>query len=314
MINQEIANILFEIGYFLEMEEAAFRPQAYEKAAISLENLKTPIDEIYKKGGIKSLISIPSIGEGIAKKIEEYLKTGRIKYYDKWKKRIPIDIEGLIAIQGVGPKTIKRFYSELGITNRKELELAVKKDMISKLSGFGKKSQQNILDNIKLLKSAKPKIPIEKILPIAEKIKADLNKMEEVEKITFAGSVRRKKDIVGDVDILIVTQYPKKVMDRFVNFQDVVKVWGKGITKSSVRMKQGFDVDLRIVPQDSYGAALQYFTGSVEHNIYLRKIAINMGYKLNEYGLFKGSKKIAGLTEKSIYDKLNLEYYKPENR
>jgi DNA polymerase (family X) len=314
MINQEIANILFEIGYFLEMEEAAFRPQAYEKAAIVLENVTMPVDKMYAKGGLKALIDLPGIGENIAKKIVEYLETGKIEYHEKWKKRVPVDMEGLMAIEGVGPKRIKRFYEELCVTNKKELALAAKEGLISKLPGFGKMSEKNILENIKLLKTAKNRVAIEKVLPIAEKIKADLNRLKEVEKISFAGSVRRKKDTVGDVDILVVTRCPEKVMNEFVGFEDIVKVWGKGITKSSVRMKQGFDVDLRVVPQESYGAALQYFTGSMEHNIEIRKLAISKGYKLNEYGLFEGSKKIAGDTEKSIYDKLGLEYPKPEKR
>ncbi len=314
MINQEVANILFEIGYFLEMEEAAFRPQAYEKAAIVLENISMPINKIYEKGGLKALIALPGIGENIAKKIVEYLETGKIEYHEKWKKRVPVDMEGLMAIEGVGPKSIKRFYEELCVTNKKELETAGKKNLIASLPGFGKASQRNILENIKLLKTAKDRVAIEKVLPIAEKIKADLNKMKEVEKISFAGSVRRKKDTVGDVDILVVTQHPEKVINKFVSLDGIVKVWGKGITKSSVRMEQGFDIDLRVVPQESYGSALQYFTGSMEHNIRIRKIAINKGYKLNEYGLFKGNKKIAGDTEKSIYDKLGLEYPKPEKR
>jgi len=314
MINQEIANILFEIGYFLEMEEAAFRPQAYERAAIVLENLKTPVDKVYEKGGVKALIDLPGIGENIAKKIVEYLNTGKIEYHEKWKKKIPVDIEGLMSIDGVGPKSIKQFYNELCITNVKELEQAAKQGLIAELDGFGEISQKNILENIKLLKTAKPRITIEKVLPIAEKIKAQLNKMKQVEKISFAGSVRRKKDTVGDVDILIVTQYPEKVMDKFTTLEDVVKIWSKGNTKSSVRVKQGFDIDLRIVPQESYGAALQYFTGSTEHNIKLRKIAIEKGMKLNEYGLFKGSKRIAGLKEKDIYEKLGIKYIKPEKR
>lgn len=314
MINQEIANILFEIGYFLEMEEAAFRPQAYEKAAIVLENLTTPVDKLYKKGGLKALIDLPNIGENIAKKIVEYLETGKIQYHEKWKKKVPVDIEGLIAIEGVGPKSIKRFYSELNITDTKELEEAIKQDLIAKLPGFGEKSQKNILENIKLLRNTKKRIAIEKVLPVAEKIKAELNRLKQVKKISFAGSVRRKADTVGDVDILIVTQYPDIVMNKFVKFEDVVKVRGKGNTKSSVRVKQGFDIDLRVVSEDSYGAALQYFTGSMEHNIKIRKIAMSKGYKLNEYGLFKGSKKIAGLKEKDIYEKLGLKYPKPEDR
>ncbi|MBU3918631.1 hypothetical protein KKC63_01860 [Patescibacteria group bacterium] len=314
MINQELANILFEIGYFLEMEEAAFRPQAYEKAAIALENLKESVFDIYKKGGVKELEKIPGVGKSIAKKIEEYIKTGKIKYYDKWKKKVPIDIDTLMAINGVGAKSIKIFYQKLGITSLKDLENAAKEHKIALLIGFGEKTEKNILENIALFEKSKKRFIIEKILPTAKDIRAKLNKLKEVKKVVLAGSIRRKGDTVGDIDILVVTNSPKKVMDYFTTFSEVARVWGKGETKSSVRLKQGINCDLRIVPKESYGAALMYFTGSKDYNIKIRKHAISKGLKLNEYGLFKGKKMLAGRTEKEIYKKLELDFVSPEKR
>ncbi len=314
MINQELANIFYEIGYFLEMEEAAFRPQAYEKAAIVLESTKESVRDIYKKGGIKALIAMPGVGESIAKKIEEYLQTGEIQYYEKWKKKVPVDIEGLMAIEGVGPKTIRVLYDELGITNIKELELAAMNHKISPLFGFGAKKEKNILQNIVFLKATREKFPFERIFPTARDIKTKLNSLKEVKKVDLAGSLRRREDMVGDIDILAITSCPEKVVSFFVGLPEVMKIWGKGKTKASVRLKQGIDADLRVVPEISYGAALQYFTGSKEHNVALRKIAIEKGMKLNEYGLFKGKRRIAGQKEKDIYTALGVKWILPELR
>ena len=314
MINQEIANILFEIGYFLEMEEAAFRPQAYEKAAIALENINKSIFEIYEQGGIQDLEKIPGVGKGIAKKIEEYITTGKIKYYDKWKKKVPVDLERLMAIEGVGAKSIKIFYQKLGITALEDLENAAKENKIASLVGFGEKSEKNILESIALLKKSKKRFIVEKILPFAKDIRAKLNKLKEVDKVSLAGSLRRKQETIGDIDILAITNNPKKVMDYFTALPEVLRIWGKGETKSSVRLSQGIDCDLRVVPKESYGAALMYFTGSKDYNIRIRKVAISKGLKLNEYGLFKGKKRIAGRTEREIYKKLGMSFVPPEKR
>jgi DNA polymerase (family 10) len=314
MINQELANIFYEIGYFLEMEEAAFRPQAYEKAAIVLENTEGNVRDIYNRGGLKALIAMPGIGESIARKIEEYLKTGKIQYYEKWKRKVPVDIEGLIEIEGVGPKTIKVLYDELGVTNRKEMEEAAINHKIAGLFGFGNQREKNILQNIALLKEKKQRFPYERIFPIARDIKTRINSLKEVEKVDLAGSLRRREETVGDIDILAITSHPEKVVSFFINLPEVEKIWGKGKTKASVRLKQNIDADLRVIPKISYGAALQYFTGSKEHNVALRKIAIEEGMKLNEYGLYKGKKRIAGENEKDIYSALGLAWVSPESR
>jgi DNA polymerase (family 10) len=314
MINQELANIFYEIGYLLEIEEVAFKPQAYEKAAIVLESLAESVAQIYKKGETSALIAIPGIGKGIAKKIEEYLLTGKIKDYQELKKKFPVDIEGLMAVEGIGPKTIKKLYRELDIRNLNDLEKAIEEDKIVSLSGFDKKTEKNILESIRFLRKNKGRFLLGEVLPIIRDIKEPLINLKEVRELDLAGSLRRKKETIGDIDILVISNKPEKVMDIFVKTQGIIKIWGKGKTKSSIRVQPGIDVDLRVVPEKSYGSALQYFTGSKEHNIALRKIAIDKKMKLNEYGLFRGKKMIAGRDEKEIYFALGLAYIPAEMR
>jgi len=314
MKNQDIANIFYEIADFLEMEGVQFKPYAYQKAAITLETLEKDVAEIYKEGGKKALEEIPGVGKSIAEKIEEYLKTGKIKYYEDLKQKTPIKIEELTAIEGLGPKKAKVLYEKLGIRNLKDLEWAAKTHKIAPLFGFGEKSEKNILEGIAFLKRSKGRFLLGEILPKVKEVYEKLKSLKEVQVVDPAGSVRRRKETIGDVDFLVISNKPEKVMDFFVSLPGVVKIWGKGTTKASVRMKEGFDMDIRVVPKRSYGSALQYFTGSKEHNIALRKIAIDKGLKLSEYGLFKGSKMIAGKTEEEIYKALGMDWMPPELR
>jgi len=314
MTNQEIAKIFYEISAFLEMEDVPFKPFAYEKAALTLENLEKDVKEIYQEGGREALEKIPGIGKSMAEKIEEYLKTGKIKYYEDLKKKTPVKIDELTQVEGLGPKKIKVLYQKLGIRNLKDLERAAKAHKIAPLFGFGEKTERNILEGIAFLKRSKGRFLLGEILPKVREIEAKLRNLKEVEEISVAGSVRRRKETIGDVDFLVVSKKPEKVMDFFVSLPGVVKIWGKGKTKASIRLKEGFDVDLRVIPRNVYGASLQYFTGSKEHNIATRKIAIDKGLKLSEYGLFKGSKMIAGRTEKDVYEALGMEWIPPELR
>jgi len=314
MKNQEIAKIFYEIAFYLEMEGVSFKPYAYEKAAITLETLEEDVEEIYKRGGLGALKEIPGVGESIALKIEEYLKTGKIKYYEEFKKKIPVNLEEIIAVEGMGPKRAKVLYEKLGIKNLKDLEKAAKEHKIASLFGFGEKTEKNILEGIEFLKRSKGRFLLGEILPKVKEVYEKLKNLKEVEKIDVAGSVRRMKETIGDVDFLVISKKPEKVMDFFVSLPGVIKIWGKGTTKASVRMKEGFDMDIRVLPKRSYGAALQYFTGSKEHNIALRKIAIDKGLKLSEYGLFKGPRMVAGENEEGIYEKLGMEWMPPEIR
>ena len=324
MYNSEIAKIFNEIALYLEMDNIPFKPQAYEKAAENLEILSEDIAEIYKSGGFEALEKISGIGKSMAEKIEEYLKTGKIKEYEALKKKMPIDLEALIGVEGIGPRKVKTLYQKLKIKNLSDLEKAARDHKIAPLDGFGEKTEQNILEGIEFLKRDKGRFLLGEIEPVVEEVIGKIKKIKEVKMISPAGSVRRKKETIGDVDILVSikkTSQPAvakamagKVMDFFVSLPGVVKIWGKGMTKSSVRMAGGFDMDIRVVPEKSFGSALQYFSGSKEHNIILRKIAIDKGLKLSEYGLFKGSKMIAGENEEGIYKKLGLKWIPPELR
>ncbi len=314
MKNQEVANILYEIADFLDMDDTPFRPLAYKKAANSLENLEEDIETIYKRGGTKELEKISGIGEHIALRIEEYLKKGKIGYLQELRKKIPVDIENLTMIEGMGPKTVKTLYQELNIKNLKDLEKAAKEHRIAPLFGFGEKTEQNILEGIEFLKKTEGRSLLGRILPKANEIYEEIKKLPEVETISTAGSLRRMKETIGDVDLLVSSNNPKKIMDHFVSMKGVLKVWGKGETKASIKTAGGFNVDIRVVLPESYGSALQHFTGSKEHNIALRKIAMERGLKVNEYGVFKGEKRIAGKTEEEVYKILRMDWIPPEMR
>jgi len=314
MKNQELAKIFYEIANYLEMEEVPFKPQAYKTAALSLETLEEDVEEIYKKGGEKAVKEIPGVGESIAQKIIEYLKSGKIKYFQAYKKKYPINVAELTSVEGLGPKMVNDLYKHLKIRNLKDLEKACQQGKIRGLPKFGQKRELNILEGIEFLKRSKGRFLLGDILPRVQGIEENLRSLKEVEKVSVCGSVRRRKETIGDVDFLVVTKNPRKVMDYFCFLPGIMKIWGKGPTKSSIRLKEGFDVDLRVVPKKSYGSALQYFTGSKEHNIKLRKIAIDKGLKLNEYGLFKGKKMIAGLAEEGIYKILGMKCPPPEIR
>jgi len=314
MANQEVSKIFYEIATYLEMQDVAFKPQAYEKAALNLVTLSDDVSEIYKKGGIEALKEIPGIGENLAEKIIEYLKTGKIKEYEKLKKKMPVDIEELTAVEGIGPKIVRDLYKNLKIKNLNDLEKNAKAGKISQLKNFGEKTEQNILQGLEFLKRSKGRFLLGEILSKVQEIIEKLKKLKEIKEISEAGSVRRRKETIGDVDILATSSDAKKVIEHFVSMPGVVKIWGQGPTKASIRLQDGFDVDLRVLPEKQFGSALQYFTGSKEHNIVLRKIAIDMGLKLSEYGLFRKAKMIAGKTEKEIYSALKMDYIEPELR
>ena len=319
MKNQELSKIFYEIADYLEMEGVAFKPFAYQRAALTLEIIEEEVKSIYKKGGLKALEEIPGVGKSMAKKIEEYLKTGKIKYYQELKKKTPIQMEELTAVEGIGPRKAKILYQKLGIKNLKDLERAAKEHKIASLFGFGEKTEKNILEGIAFLKRSKGRFLLGKILPKAKEVYEKLKNLKEVERVDPAGSIRRMKETIGDVDFLVTPRQragggPEKIMDFFTSLPGIIKIWGKGTTKASVRTKEGFDMDIRVVPKRSYGSALQYFTGSKEHNIVLRKIAMDRGLKLSEYGLFRGRRMIAGETEESIYKALGMDWVPPELR
>lgn len=296
---------------FLE-EENEFRIRAYEKAADVLEELDEDVADIYEKEGIKGLEKIPGIGERTAKKIVEFLNKGTFKRYEQVIKKVNPEILKLLRVPGIGPKTLKKLYKALDF---KSVDDLIKKlEDIEELPGFSKKTLDRIKENIVLYFKLQDKIPLPVAMDIVFDISKHLMELEEVERLAPCGSIRRMKDAVGDIDILISSDSPAKIVEHFLKYEDITKVLATGSGKASVIVDNKYQVDIRIVPPESFGAALQYFTGSRQHNIKLRKIAIQKGYKLSEYGIFIGSKKVGGETEEEIYDILGMQYVPPEIR
>lgn len=303
------------IAIYLEMKGIQFKPQAYEKAAYSIEALDEDIEEFFKKKGREGLKSLPGVGESIAEKIIEYLKTGKIKELEELKKEVPVDVETLTNIEGVGPKIVYKLYKALGIKTIDDLEKACREHKIRRLPGFGQKSEEKILKGIEFYKQSGGRFILGFIYPLVENLIKYLKESGLAKKVIPAGSYRRKKETVGDIDILATSDKPEKLMDYFVKFPEIDYIYGQGPTKTNVRLKNGLDVDLRVVEDKSFGAALMYFTGSKDFNIQTREIAIKKGWKLNEYGLFdKNEKMIAGETEEEIFEKLGMQYIPPEMR
>jgi DNA polymerase (family 10) len=296
------------------MQEVPFKPRAYERVASSLESLGRNVSEIYEQGGLESLEKIPGVGKNTALHIEELLKTGRLKLYKKLKRSLPIDIDELLSVEGVGPKTIQVLYKKLKIKNLRDLETAALSGKIAKLPHFGEQSQQKILRGIEFYKKSHGRFLLGHVLPIARDIEARLEKIPGVDKVCTAGSVRRRQETIGDIDTLMTAKHPEKVMEIFVQMPEVAEIVARGPTKTTVRLKSGINADVRILPPEDYGSALQYFTGDKNHNIETRKIAIGKRLKLNEYGIFRGKKKLGGKTEEEIYKILGMNWMEPELR
>jgi len=314
MINAEIAKIFSEMALLLEMDDVAFKPRAFEKASLSLGSLDEDVRDIYQKGGLKALEKIPDVGGGIAERIEEYVKTHRIRDYDRMKKKVPVDLGGLKSVEGVGPKTIRILWQKLKIRTLQDLEKAAAAGKLRSIPGLGAKTEENILEGIEFVKESGGRFLLGEAWPLANDIERRLAKIPGVAVAVVAGSIRRMKETIGDIDVLVVSRQPEPVMEYFVGMPEVAHVYAKGDTKTLVRLKNGLDADLRVVPKESFGAALNYFTGSKDHNVALREIAIKKGLKLNEYGLFRGKRQVAGRTEEDLYKALGLSYIEPELR
>lgn len=313
-MNQELVKIFQEMSVLLDIKGVDFKPRAFERAAYSLEAMAEEAGEIYKHGGLKALEDIPGVGRGIAERIEEYLKTGKIREHQKLKKELPVDVADLSRLEGIGPQTIKKLYRELKIKTIEDLGKAAKLGHLRELAGLGPKSEQRILKSINFLQQSRGRFILGYILPVASKIIASLRSCPAVKRVEVAGSLARWQETVGDLDILAISSQPEKTMDFFIKLPPVQEVIIKGPTRTSVRLKIGLDADLRVISPESFGAATQYFVGDKYHNIAVREIAAKKGYKLNEYGLFKGRKKIAAEDEKEIYEKLGLSWIPPEIR
>ncbi|MBW2981974.1 hypothetical protein KY343_03785 [Candidatus Woesearchaeota archaeon] len=316
MKNQNISEIFFDMADILEMKNIQWKPRAYRQAARAIASLPEDVEKIYKKGGIKLLEEIPGVGEGIAKKIIEFLKTGKVKEYARLKKTVPSHINILMKIPGMGSKKVRKLNKLLNIKTVSDLEKAARAHKIAKIPGFGEKSEQDILEGIGLMRKSKGRIPLKQAERISKNIISQLKKLKEIQKIEAAGSLRRKKSTVRDIDIIASSNKPEKIIDTFTKLKNIQKVLAKGPRKATIILKSGVQLDLRVFSAESYGAGLFYFTGSKNYNIEMRKIAIKKGYKLSEYGLFdkQTGKRIAGKTEKEICKKLGVKYLKPEQR
>ncbi len=315
MKNKEIASIFSRIADALEIKgEMQFKVIAYKKASRILEDLTEDIETIAKE---KRLQKIPGIGEGMAKKIEEYLETGRMKKYAEALSGLPEGLLELLEIQSMGAKTIHLAHKELGVKNLDDLKKVIEDGSLAKLFGMGDKRVENIKKGIEIYEKAQERIPIYDALTLVEEVVEHLKKAPQIGHISPAGSLRRMKETIGDIDILATGKKGAEVIRHFTRFPGVSKVLAEGETKGSVLVateKGERQVDLRIVDESQYGAALQYFTGSKAHNIKLRAMAREKGLKISEYGVFKGQKKIAGYTEEEVYKALGLPFIAPELR
>ncbi len=310
--NAEVAGILKEIGLLLQIEGTdAFKFRAYLRGMRSVTSLGEDITSVAERG---ELTNIQGIGKGLAQVITSYLETGKVKLLTKLRTRVPVKIMELDAIPGVGPKTVKLVYEELGITNLEGLERAALEGKLSGLPGLGKKTEDQILSGIGIVKSGLGRTRLADALSIADGIEKELRMIPGVHQLVVAGSARRRRETIGDIDILVDASDFKLVMDTFVGHSDVSTITAHGDTKSSVRLTGGLQIDLRVLPADSFGAGLQYFTGSVDHNVRLRSIAQKKGLRLNEYGLFNDEEKVAGADEVGIYKALGLDLIEPELR
>jgi DNA polymerase (family 10) len=319
MKNADIANILRDIAFLLEMEEdnsnIVFKIRSYRRASDVIANLSSNIEEVYEKQGLKGLMQIPSIGKAIALKLEEYLKTGKIQYLEELKSKTDIDIDQFYGLEGIGAKTIKIVYDKLGIRDLSGLEKAASEGKLRSIRGFSEKKEQMILKKIQSFKNGRSRYLLGEVYPLIKQIERRLLKFNGVKNAVAAGSFRRMKETVGDIDFVVASNDFEKVMDYFVSMPEIAEVLGKGPTKTFVRLNNRMDADLLVVPAESFGSALQYFTGSKEHDVAMRKISLAKGFHLNEWGIFDNSQnKIAGSTEAEVYHTLGLEWIPPEMR
>jgi DNA polymerase (family 10) len=316
--NSDIAKVMRDIGFLTEVIEedpnAQFRARAYYRAADTIASLSENVADIYSKHGINGLLGIPSVGKAIASKIEEYIKGGKVRHLEELKAKVPIAIDELYGIEGIGPKTIRMFYDKLQIKNLADLEKAAAEGKLRTVPGFTEKKEQDIIKQIEFFKRGKGRRIIGEVYPLAKQIEKRLQHVKGVKNAVAAGSIRRMKETIGDVDYLVSASDPERVMEFFVKMPEVEKVLGRGQAKVFVKLASGIDADLLVVPEESWGSALQYFTGSKEHSVELRKIAIAKGLRLNEWGIFKGDKRIAGTTEEEVYEALGVQWIPPEMR
>ncbi len=313
MTNKEVAEILRRIADMLEIKgEIVYKALAYRRAADNIEYLGRDIEDVWREGKLQE---IPGVGKSLAEKLDELLRTGRMSYYEELKEEIPPGVVSLLQVPEVGPKTARLVWEKLGITSIPELERAAREGKLRTLPGLGVKSEAKILAGIEALYRRSERIPLAVALPVArEIIQALRDATPHALKVTAAGSLRRMKATVGDIDILASSYKPDEVIEAFIRLPQVAEISMKGPTKSTVYLHNGLQVDLRVLPPERYGSLLQYFTGSKEHNVALRGLALDMGLSLSEYGFKRGEEEILCPEEEDVYRILGLEWIPPELR
>ena len=313
VLNSDVARIFNRMADLLEMESAnAFRVRAYRNAARTIASLPRGVSEMVQAG--ESLDDLPGIGKDLAAKIKEIVETGSFSQLQEIEKETPPELTEIMKIPGLGAKRVYALYTDLGVTSVEDLREKARKGEVRNLSGFGKKTEQKILDEIEQAEGHEDRIKIADAEEAAKALLKHFEGVKGIKKIMVAGSYRRRKETVGDLDILVSCGKDCKVMEALVGYDEVKRVVSKGPTKSSVILRSGLQVDLRKVPAVSYGAALHYFTGSKAHNIAIRKMGVKKKLKINEYGVFRGDKRIAGKEEVEVYRQVGLPYIEPELR
>jgi DNA polymerase (family X) len=311
--NATIEAIFDEIADLLDIQGAnPFRVRAYRNAARTVGDLGTDVKTLMERG--TALTDIPGIGEDLANKIQEIIETGRCQFLERLHKQLPPAITELLKIPGLGPKRVKVLWHDLHIQTLEQLLRAAREGRIRELPGFGEKTEQRIIEAAQAQVSQARRFKLAVAAQYAEAFTTYLRRIQAVERVDIAGSFRRMRETVGDIDILVIAEEAGGVMERFTAYEEVKEVLASGPTRGSVMLKAGIQVDVRIIPKDSYGAALVYFTGSKAHNIAIRRIAQEKGLKINEYGVFKGDRRVAGETEESVYKAIGLSWIAPELR
>ncbi len=311
--NREVAAILYEVADLLEIKDVKFKPVAYRRAAHGIETLAEDINRVAERDGLEDL---PGVGAHIATKLREILSTGKLQYLERLKQDVGPGVRELAAITGIGPKKAMVLHQKLGIDNLGQLEAAAREGKIRGLAGFGEKSERNILQGIAARKGTAGRSLLGALLPVARKIRDRLALLPEVRQVSLAGSLRRMKETIGDIDLLAASPEPGAVMEAFCTLPEVSRVLGRGSTKSSIVLETGVQVDLRVVEEGQYWTALLYFTGSKDHNIALRRRALDRNWSLSEYAMkdVKTGAGQGGSSEEDLYRMLDLPYIEPELR
>ena len=323
--NAEVAALLDEFADHLDARDVDYKPNSYRRAADSVRGHTVAVETLREEGGEEAIKEIEDVGDAIAAKIVEYLDTGEIEELEELREGLPVEMDALTAVEGVGPKTVKALYDALGVETLEDLEAAAEAGEIQEVKGFGAKTEANILDAIPFARESRARSLLGEARPVADRVLAFFESLDAVERVDVAGSLRRWRPTIGDIDVLVGSDDADAVVEAFESWEEAGTVIEAGTSKASVR-KNGMRVDLRVVVDEEFGAALQYFTGSKDHNVAVRNRAIDMGLKVNEYGVFDISdiedpdsgqrvgKRVAGETEEGVYEALDMAWMPPEIR